>query len=245
MDLGLTGRVAIVTGGSKGLGLASALALSGEGAKVLISSRGEDNLAAARGRIEAEADGGECLTVVADMADPSTPAVLVRAAVERWGRLDVVVANTGGPKPGSTLGLSDQDIQGAVDSVLLPAVRLVREAAPHLRAGGWGRICCITSYGVELPLPALPLSNVARTALFAWARTASRELFGEGVTINLVCPGPHATDRMKELGGSGGGGPMGDPADFGRLVAYLCSQAAAFVTGTSLVVDGGATAAQR
>ena len=243
MDLGLTGRVALVTGGSKGLGLASALALAGEGARVLISSRGADNLAAARRRIEA--DGGECLTVSADMADPDTPTRLVQAAVGQWGRLDVVVANTGGPKPGPTLGLSDEDIKGAVDSVLLPAVRLVREAAPHLRTGGWGRICCISSYGVALALPALPLSNVARTALFAWVRTASRELFGDGVTINLACPGPHATDRMKELGGSGGGGPMGDPADFGRLVAYMCSEAAGFVTGTSLVVDGGATAAQR
>ncbi len=243
MDLGLTGRVAIVTGGSKGLGLASALALAGEGARVLISSRSEANLAAARPQIESA--GVECLTVAADMADPRTPARLVQAAVDRWGRLDVVVANTGGPKPGSTLGLSDEDIRGAVDSVLLPAVRLVREAAPHLRAGGWGRICCITSYGVELPLPSLPLSNVARSALFAWVRTASRELSGDGVTINLACPGPHATDRMKELGASGGSGPMGDPADFGRLVTYLCSGAAGFVTGTSLVVDGGATAAQR
>ncbi len=243
MDLGLTGRVAIVTGGSKGLGLASALALAGEGARVLISSRSEANLAAARPQIESA--GVECLTGAADMADPRTPARLVQAAVDRWGRLDVVVANTGGPKPGSTLGLSDEDIRGAVDSVLLPAVRLVREAAPHLRAGGWGRICCITSYGVELPLPSLPLSNVARSALFAWVRTASRELSGDGVTINLACPGPHATDRMKELGASGGSGPMGDPADFGRLVTYLCSGAAGFVTGTSLVVDGGATAAQR
>ncbi|HUZ44889.1 MAG TPA: SDR family oxidoreductase [Acidimicrobiales bacterium] len=243
MDLGLTDRVAIVTGGSKGLGLASALALAGEGAKVLISSRGEQNLAAAGQQIEAA--GGECLTVAADMADPSTPARLVQAATERWERLDVVVANTGGPKPGTTLGLSDDDIRGAVDSVLVPAVRLVREAAPHLRSGGWGRICCITSYGVELPLPSLPLSNLARAALFAWVRTASGEMVGDGVTINLICPGPHATDRMKELGGAGGAGPMGDPADFGRLVAYLCADAAGFVTGTSLVVDGGATAAQR
>ncbi|MHB1445619.1 MAG: SDR family oxidoreductase [Acidimicrobiales bacterium] len=243
MDLGLTGRVAIVTGGSKGLGLASALALAGEGARVLISSRGEENLSRARQQIEAA--GGDCLTAPADMADPDTPGQLVRTALEQWDRIDVVVANTGGPKPGSTLELSDEDIKSAVDSVLLPAVRLVREAAPHLRAGHWGRICCITSYGVELPLPSLPLSNVARSALFAWVRTASRELFGDGVTINLICPGPHATDRMKELGASGGAGPMGDPADFGRLVAYLCSEAAGFVTGTSLVVDGGATAAQR
>lgn len=243
MDLGLGGRVALVTAASKGLGLASALALAGEGAKVLISSRSEENLLAAQERVAAA--GGRCLAVAADMSDPDTPARLVEAAVGEWGRLDVVVANTGGPKPAATLELSDEDIQGAVDAVLLPVVRLGRAAAPHLRANGWGRICVITSYGVALPLPSLPLSNMARSALFAWARTAARELSPDGVTVNLACPGPHATDRMKELAGAGGSGPMGDPDDFGRLVTYLCSAAAGFVTGTALVVDGGATAAQR
>ena len=243
MDLGLGGRVALVTAASKGLGLASALALSGEGAKVVISSRSEENLAIARERIGAA--GGECLAVPADMSDPEAPASLVAAVVAAWGRLDVVVANTGGPRPGATLQLTDDDIQGAVDAVLLPVVRLARAAVPHLRANGWGRICVITSYGVALPLPSLPLSNMTRSALYAWARTAARELFADGVTVNLACPGPHATDRMKELAGAGGSGPMGDPSDFGRLVAYLCSGAAGFVSGTALVVDGGATAAQR
>ena len=243
MDLGLGGRVALVTAASKGLGLASALALAGEGAKVLIASRSEENLRSAQERVTAA--GGECLAVAADMSDPEAPAHLVEAAVGEWGRLDVVVANTGGPKPAATLELSDDDIRGAVDAVLLPVVRLGRAATPHLRANGWGRICVITSYGVALPLPSLPLSNMARSALFAWARTAARELFSDGVTVNLACPGPHATDRMKELAGAGGSGPMGDPGDFGRLVTYLCSAAAGFVTGTALVVDGGATAAQR
>ena len=235
--------MALVTAASKGLGLASAVALSGEGAKVVISSRSEENLALARERIGAA--GGECLAVPADMSDPEAPASLVAVAVAAWGRLDVVVANTGGPKPAATLQLTDDDIQGAVDAVLLPVVRLGRAAVPHLRANGWGRICVITSYGVALPLPSLPLSNMTRSALYAWARTAARELFADGVTVNLACPGPHATDRMRELAGAGGSGPMGDPGDFGRLVAYLCSGAAAFVSGTALVVDGGATAAQR
>ena len=243
MDLGLGGRVALVTAASKGPGLASAVALAGEGARVLISSRSEANLAPARERITAA--GGECLAVAADMGDPDAPARLVDAAVAEWGRLDVVVANTGGPKPGPTLEVSDDDIKTAVDSILLPVVRLVRAAAPYLRANGWGRICVITSYGVALPLPSLPLSNMTRSALFAWSRTAARELFADGVTVNLACPGPHATDRMKELAGAGGGGPLGDPEDFGRLVAYLCSAAAGFLTGTTMVVDGGATAAQR
>jgi 3-oxoacyl-[acyl-carrier protein] reductase len=243
LDLGLGGRVALVTAASKGLGLASAVALGGEGTKVLISSRSEENLVPARERVVAA--GGECLAIAADMSDPEAPAQLVEAAVGEWGRLDVVVANTGGPHPAATLELSDEDIRGAMDAVLLPVVRLGRAAVPHLRANGWGRICVITSYGVALPLPSLPLSNMARSALYAWARTAARELFPDGVTVNLACPGPHATDRMKELSGAGGAGPMGDPDDFGRLVAYLCSAAAGFVTGAALVVDGGATAAQR
>jgi 3-oxoacyl-[acyl-carrier protein] reductase len=235
--------VALVTAASKGLGLASALALAGEGAKLTISSRSEDNLAVARERITSA--GGECLALAADMSEPDAPAHLVEATVAEWGGLDVVVANTGGPKPGPTLELSDEDIKAAVDSMLLPVVRLTRAAAPHLKANGWGRICVITSYGVALPLPSLPLSNMTRSALFAWSRTAARELFADGVTVNLACPGPHATDRMKELAGVGGGGPMGDPDDFGRLVTYLCSAAAGFLTGTAMVVDGGATAAQR
>ena len=235
--------MAVVTAASKGLGLASAAALAGEGAKVLISSRSADNLASAREQIATA--GGECLALAADMDDPEAPARLIEAAVAEWGRLDVVVANTGGPKPARTLELTDDDINLAVSSVLLPVVRLVRAAAPHLKANGWGRVCVITSYGVALPLPSLPLSNMTRSALFAWSRTAARELVADGVTVNLACPGPHATDRMKELGGAGGGGPMGDPADFGRLVTYLCSSAAGFVTGTAMVVDGGATAAQR
>ena len=243
MDLGLGGRVALVTAASKGLGLASAAALAGEGAKLAIASRSEANLAAARERVTTA--GAECLALPADMNDPDVPARLVEETVAQWGRLDVVVANTGGPQPGPTLELTDDDITAAVDSILLPVVRLARAAVPHLKANGWGRICVITSYGVALPLPSLPLSNMTRSALFAWARTAARELSADGVTVNLACPGPHATDRMIELAGAGGGGPMGDPDDFGRLVAYLCSAAAGFVTGTAMVVDGGATAAQR
>jgi 3-oxoacyl-[acyl-carrier protein] reductase len=113
---------------------------------------------------------------------------------------------------------------------------------PVLRQRGWGRICCITSYSVVQPVPSLALSNTARVGLWAWAKTAAQDLASDqsGITLNLACPGPHATDRMKELGGSG---VMGDPADFGKIVAFLCSQPAAFVNGAAVVVDGGATLA--
>jgi 3-oxoacyl-[acyl-carrier protein] reductase len=111
-----------------------------------------------------------------------------------------------------------------------------------MRTQKWGRICCISSYSIVQPLPGLALSNTARAGLWAWAKTAAADLAaeGSGITLNLVCPGPHATDRMRELGG---GGPMGDPGDFGQVVAFVCSRQAAFVNGAALVVDGGATLA--
>jgi 3-oxoacyl-[acyl-carrier protein] reductase len=115
-----------------------------------------------------------------------------------------------------------------------------------MRTEGWGRICCISSYSVVQPLPGLSLSNTARVGLWGWAKTAAADLAAEqsGITLNLVCPGPHATERMRQLGGTGGGGgPMGEPADFGRVVAFLCSRPAGFVNGAAIVVDGGATLA--
>ncbi len=129
-----------------------------------------------------------------------------------------------------------------MEANLLTSVRLVRSAVPHMRAGGFGRLCCITSYSVVQAIPTLALSNTARTGLKAWAKTATADLgAADGdVTLNLVCPGPHATERMKQLGGTG---PMGDPADFGRVVAFVCSTHANFVNGASIVVDGGATLA--
>ena len=235
MDLGLGGKVALVTAASRGLGLASARALSAEGASVLISSRDQAAVDAAAAGLP-----GTAAAVAADMNDPDSPRRLVDAAVERFGRLDVVVANNGGPPPGSALEVTDDGVRAAVEANLLSAVRLVRASAPHLRAAGGGRICCITSFGVVRPIPTLPLSNIARTGLYAWVKTAARELFDDRITINVICPGPHSTDRMKQLGGTG---PMGDPDDFGRVVAFLCSASTGFLTGSAVVVDGGATGA--
>src|SRR4051812_20208749 len=109
-----------------------------------------------------------------------------------------------------------------------------------MRATQWGRICLITSQSIKQPIPTLALSNTARTGLWAWAKTAAADLFAAGITLNTACPGAHATDRMKQLGGGSGEG-MGDPADFGKVVAFLCSQPAGFINGAAVVVDGGAT----
>jgi 3-oxoacyl-[acyl-carrier protein] reductase len=235
VDLEIAGKVALVTAASKGLGRASAQALSEEGAKVVICARGEDALNDA-----AAVMPGEVHAVVADVTQPHVPQQLVDAAVDRFGGLDIVVANAGGPPPGGALDVDDDALRAAVEANLLTSVRLVRSAVPHMRAAGWGRICLITSSSVKQPIPVLALSNTARTGLWAWAKTAAADLLPDGITLNLACPGIHATDRMKQLGGLGGG-VHGDPADFGRVVAFLCSGPARFVSGAALQIDGAAT----
>lgn len=237
MDFGLSGKVALVTAGSKGLGRASAAALAAEGAKVVICARTEEPLRATEAAIRS--DGGEVHAITADVTDPAAPARLVAEAGERYGSLDILVANAGGPPPGRALDLTDDQIDAAVNANLTTSVRLVREAVPAMQADGWGRICCITSWSIKQPMRELSLSNLARTGLWAWAKTAAYDLFPSGITLNLICPGSHATDRMLQLGGSG---VMGDPADFGRIVAFLCSQRAGFISGAALMVDGAASA---
>jgi 3-oxoacyl-[acyl-carrier protein] reductase len=237
MNLGIEGRVALVTASSKGLGRASAVALAEEGCRVVICARGEEALRDAEKEISAH---GEVLAIPADVTEPAAPRRLVDATVERFGGLHILVANAGGPPPGRALEVDDAAIEAAVNANLLTSVRLVREAVPHMRSGGWGRICCIASYSVKQPIPTLALSNTARTGLWAWAKTAAADLFPEGITLNLACPGAHATERMVQLGGAGLA--MGDPADFGRVVAFMCSEPASFLSGAAVQVDGTATA---
>ncbi len=236
MELGLDGKVALVTASSKGLGRASALALSREGAKVVLCGRREQDLAEA-----AAAMPGEALAVAADVTDPATPARLVAAAVEHFGALHVLVANAGGPPLGHALEVDDGALLAALNANLLTSVRLVRAAVPHLRAAGWGRICLITSVSVKQPIPNLALSNTARTGLWGWAKTAAADLAVDGITLNLVCPGTHATERARQAGLLDNG-PVGDPEDFGKVVCFLCSDPAKFLSGAALQVDGAATA---
>jgi 3-oxoacyl-[acyl-carrier protein] reductase len=237
MNLGIAGRVALVTASSKGLGRASALALAQEGCKVVICARHEVALRVAEKELAAHT---EVLALVQDVTEPDAPHRLVDATVDRFGTVDILVPNAGGPPPARALEFDDEQLAAALNANLTTSIRLVREAWPHMREKRWGRICCITSYSVKQPIPTLALSNTARTALWAWAKTAAPDLFGHGITLNLACPGSHATERMKQLAGSGGG-PMGDPGDFGKVVAFLCSEPANYVTGTALQVDGGAT----
>lgn len=240
MDLGIRGRAALVTASSRGLGRATAEALAGEGVRVMLSSRDDESLVATRDSLRSTGADVECQ--VADITEPAAPAALVAATISAFGAVDIVVANAGGPPAGRALDLTDGALEAAFGANCLSAVRLTREAIPSMRERGWGRLCFITSYSVVQPVPTLALSNTARVALWAWAKTAAQDLAAErsGVTLNLVCPGPHATDRMRELGGAE---VMGAPEDLGSVVAFLCSRQAGFVNGAALVVDGGATLA--
>jgi 3-oxoacyl-[acyl-carrier protein] reductase len=233
MDLGIEGKVALVTAASRGLGRGAALALAQEGAHVAICARDPERLAAT-----AEELPGDVLALPADVTDPESPQRLVDAALEVFGGLDILVANAGGPPAARALELTDDAILEAVNANLLTSVRLVRAALPPMRAAGWGRICCIASSFVKQPSPTLAASNVARTGLWAWAKTAAQDLVDAGITLNLICPGLHDTDRIRELRHEG---RKGDPEDFGAAVAFLCSAPAAFISGTALSVDGAGT----
>ncbi|HST81106.1 MAG TPA: SDR family oxidoreductase [Kineosporiaceae bacterium] len=233
MDLGLHDRVAIVTAASKGLGRAAAQALAAEGAKVLLNARDAVALEAVAAGID------DALVVPGDITDPALPAQLVDAAMQRWGRVDIVIGNAAGPPSGGALEVDDAQILDAINANLLSSVRLARAAIPQMRVNGWGRVCFIASSAVRQPIRDLALSNLARTGLWAWVKTAAQDLADEGITVNLACPGLHATDRLLERGVTG---RTGDPADFGKVVAFLCSEPANFVNGTAIGVDGGSVA---
>jgi 3-oxoacyl-[acyl-carrier protein] reductase len=234
MDLGLEGKVALVTAASKGLGRGAALALAREGVRVAICARDPVGLEEAAARMP-----GEVLAIPADVTEAEAPARLVSATVERFGALDILVANAGGPPKARALEVDDEGMFAAVNANLVTSVRLALAALPQMRAAGWGRICFLTSNAVKQPIPDLAYSNLARTGLWAWAKTAAQDLIDEGITVNLVCPGLHATDRILSLDRPHG--RLGDPEDFGRVVAFLCSTSAGFVSGAALQVDGAAT----
>jgi 3-oxoacyl-[acyl-carrier protein] reductase len=240
MDLGIAGRVALVTASSKGLGRGAALALAEEGCKVVICARGEEALAKTANDIAER--GADVFAIVDDVTEPEAPARLVASTVEHFGGLDILVANAGGPPAARALDVTDEQLDAALNANLKTSIRLAQEAVPHMRTAHWGRICFITSVSVKQPIATLALSNVARTGLWAWAKTAAQDLFPDGITVNHACPGTHDTDRIRALrGGATPSGPIGNPDDFGKAVAFLCSEPANFISGVALQVDGAAT----
>lgn len=242
MDLGIEGKVALVTGASKGLGFGVARALAGEGVRVVISSRSEERIHKAAEEIGATA-------FVHDAADVSAAGDLVARVQDELGSLDILVANSGGP-PASpdALSFSVEQWREAYEMLLLGQLELIRAALPGMRERGWGRILSLSSSVVREPSPVLVLSTAHRSALLGTLKTISKQVGGDGVTVNTLLPGLIATDRIKELGSDGPDRTAGIPAgrigqveEFAAAAAFLCSQPAAYITGTALLVDGGAS----
>jgi 3-oxoacyl-[acyl-carrier protein] reductase len=242
MDLGLRGRTAIVCGATSGLGLASAEALSEEGANVTMFGRRRDLL-------DREANRLGALAVRGDVTNAADLGRLVERTLQAFGGIDILVWNSGGPPPSRASEISDDDLESAFELLLLPAVRLVRACLPHLSRSRAGRIVCITSATVKEPTPRLALSNTIRPGLTGWAKTLARELGPQGITVNCVAPGRIDTPRMSELYGDDGPprdelaqiplGRLGTPREFGDVVCFLASDRAVYVTGTTVQVDGG------
>lgn len=252
MDLGLAGRVALVAGGTSGLGLAAAVQLAAEGADVSFCGRDADRLAAAVSTVDA-AGPGRVLGTVADVRSDADVAAWVDRTVTVLGGLHVVLSNAGGPPPGPVESFTVADHRAALDTALLPHVRVVLAALPHLRAARWGRVLLIASETVRQPIPAYGLSAEARLGLLGFARALVGSLGPAGITVNVLAPGYHRTpglerqwgDRVEEeLAGVAADIPLGRvgrPEDFGAVVAFLAGEQAGFVSGTVLLVDGGKT----
>ena len=244
MDLGLRGRTAIVGGASSGLGLAAAEALATEGANVAMFARRRDEL-------ELQANRLGALAVRGDVTNAADLERLVERTVQAFGGIDVLVWNAGGPPAGNATTITDEGLEAAFELILLPAVRLVRLALPWLAKSDAGRIVFITSGAIKEPTSHLALSNILRPGIAGFAKTLSRELGAEGITVNCVAPGRIDTPRMTELYGDAGPpseeiesiplGRLGTPKEFGDVVCFLASDRAAYVTGTTLAVDGGAS----
>jgi 3-oxoacyl-[acyl-carrier protein] reductase len=231
MDLGLTGRTAIVCGASSGMGLAIADGLAAEGANVAMMGRRRDLL-------EREAD-----------RIPQHLERLVSTTLEAFGGLDVLVLNGGGPAPGTATAVTPLAVEETIGLLLIPFVSLVSLCLPHLRESGRGRIVAIESSSVREPIPGLALSNAVRPGVVGWLKTLARELAAEGITVNTIAPGRIDTDRMRTLHGPAGPsaaelaqiptGRLGTGAEIGAVACFLASEAASYVTGAVIPVDGG------
>lgn len=243
MDLGLKGRTAIVCGASQGMGLAIAEAFAAEEMNVAMFAR-------RRKVVEAEAERLGALAVQGDVTNPQDCERLVTRTVEAFGGIDVLVNNSGGPPRGPALEVGDESLEGAVALLLVSAVRLTNLCLPHLRKSPAGRVINIESSTVREPADNLALSNAVRPGVVGWAKTLSREIGADGITINTIAPGRIDTERLAEVYPDGPTEEdlktiplrrLGQPHEIATVVTFLASDAGAYVTGTVIPVDGGLT----
>ena len=257
MDLGLTGKVALVSASSKGLGRAIAEELAAEGASVVLCARGADALKATADTIRAKTKAG-VLSVVADVSNPADVTRVTAAAFEEFGRVDILVTNSGGPPSGAFDTLSAESWDEAARLLLMSTVNLTRAVLPGMKERRWGRILNVTSIAAKQPVEGLMLSNSLRAGVIGFARTLANEVARYGITVNNLLPGYTRTDRVEQLaraaGEKSGGdskdafakwereipmGRLGEPREFAALAAFLASERASYITGGSIAVDGG------
>jgi 3-oxoacyl-[acyl-carrier protein] reductase len=241
VDLGLKGRTAIVCGASGGIGLAIARAFAAEGANVAMFAR-------RRPILEREAEQLGALAIQGDVTNPQDCERLVTQTVEAFGGIDVLVNNSGGPPRGPALAVDDESLEAAVALLLTSAVRLTNLCLPHLRRSPAGRIVNIESSTVREPADNLALSNAVRPGVIGWAKSLSREIGIDGITINSIAPGRIDTERLKEVYPDGPSEDdlrpiplrrLGRPEEIASVVVFLASDAASYVSGTTISVDGG------
>jgi 3-oxoacyl-[acyl-carrier protein] reductase len=242
MDLGIAGRRTAVAAASAGLGYSTAEAFVGEGARVVICGRDRARVEDAAARL-----GGGTVGVAIDVGSLDGGRRFVEAAIDVLGGVDILVTNAGGPPRGTFESTDSDAYSSALELNLLSVVGMCMAAVPGMRERGWGRIAAITSIAVRQPIGDLILSNTARSGATGFLKTLALEVAKDGITVNSVQPGSHATDRLLSLGGDldaiGASipvGRVGAPADFGQVVAFLCSEHAGFITGAAVPVDGGA-----
>jgi 3-oxoacyl-[acyl-carrier protein] reductase len=245
VDLGIAGKRAAVAAASRGLGYGVASALAAEGVHIAICGRRQETIEDAARRI-----GHDAVPIVADVSSIKGSQGFVRDARAALGGIDILVPNAGGPPPGDFAHTTVDQYLDAFEMNCRGAIAMCYEAVPEMRERQWGRVLAITSIAVRQPIATLILSNTARTGLTGFLRTLAREIARDGVTVNSLLPGLHATERVAALHSSEGdpaagvpAGKIGDPDDFGRIAAFLCSHHAWYLTGTAIQVDGGAYAA--